>query len=211
MRLTIKVSVVKDVLCKMMFRLAMVWTVQDRFLGVGGCARSTALVQTGPGAHGVSYTVGTGSITGVKRPWPVRKHPPQMSAEVKNKRLELCQDSRAVPSWSVVWWTLTSILCCLGGCRMRKATTNFPVCLAVRPVCNWAAPTGWMFEKFRVMGFTKLFGRVLFKVGQKWQGIYMNTYVRLWSLTVIFISGTDSASCGVSFDAKETFIYFFSK
>jgi len=41
----------------------------------------------------------------------------------------------------------------------------------------------------------------------------MKTYVRLWSLTVIFISGTNCAFCEVSFDAKETylFIFFFQK
>jgi hypothetical protein len=90
----------------MLFYLAMVWTVQDRFLGRGGVsacgAISTAPFQTGPGAHGVSYKVGTGLFTGVKQPGPVGNDTPQLSAEVKNQNIELCQYSPTVPSWPVV-------------------------------------------------------------------------------------------------------------
>ena len=31
--------------------------------------RSSAVVHTGPGVHPASYTLGTGSFPGVKRPW----------------------------------------------------------------------------------------------------------------------------------------------
>jgi hypothetical protein len=173
--LAIRISVVKDVLCKMLFRLVVVWTVQVQFLGGGGGAWSTTPVQTGPVAHGVSYTVGTGSFPGIKPPGPVGNHPPQLSAEVKNKRVELCQYSRAVPSWPIVRWTLSFRVRFFRGRRMRIATTNFTVCLSVRPVCNRATPVGWMFVKFRVRVFTKICGSVLFKIGQKWQRIYMKT------------------------------------
>ena len=47
-------------------------------------------VQTGPGAHPTSYTTGTGSLPGVKRPVRDVDHPPTSSAEVK-ERLELYQ------------------------------------------------------------------------------------------------------------------------
>ena len=40
-------------------------------------------VQTGPGAHPASYTTGTGSFTGVKRPGRGVHHSPPCSAEVK--------------------------------------------------------------------------------------------------------------------------------
>jgi len=45
----------------------------------------SAPVQTGPGAHPASYTIGTGSFPGVK--WPGRgvDHPPPSSAEVKER------------------------------------------------------------------------------------------------------------------------------
>jgi hypothetical protein len=46
-------------------------------------ARFFAHVQIGPGAHPTSYTVGTGSFQGVKRPGRGADHPPPSSAEVK--------------------------------------------------------------------------------------------------------------------------------
>ena len=51
-------------------------------------ARFCTPVQTGPGVHPASYTMGTGSFLGVK--WPGRgvKHPLPSSSEVK-ERVEL--------------------------------------------------------------------------------------------------------------------------
>jgi hypothetical protein len=48
-------------------------------------ARFFAHVQTGPGAHPTSYTMGTGSFPGVKRPGRDADHPPPPSAEVENE------------------------------------------------------------------------------------------------------------------------------
>ena len=62
---------------------------EDRIL-VG--ARFSAPIQTGPGAHPASYTVGTGSFPGVKRPGLGVDHPPPLSAEVK-ERVELTSTS----------------------------------------------------------------------------------------------------------------------
>jgi hypothetical protein len=50
--------------------------------------RFSAPVQTGPGAHPASCTMGTGSFTGVKRLGRGVDHPPPSSAEVK-ERLQL--------------------------------------------------------------------------------------------------------------------------
>jgi len=51
--------------------------------------RFSALVQAGSGAQPASYTMGTGSFLGVKRPGcSVINPPPQSSAEVK-ERVEL--------------------------------------------------------------------------------------------------------------------------
>jgi hypothetical protein len=57
--------------------------------------RFSAPVQTGAGAHPASYTTGTGSFPGVKRPGRGADHPPQFSAEVKERA---CSE----PSWPVI-------------------------------------------------------------------------------------------------------------
>jgi hypothetical protein len=49
-------------------------------------ARYSLPVQTGRGAHPASYTVGTGSFPGVKRPGRGVDHPPQSSTEVRESR-----------------------------------------------------------------------------------------------------------------------------
>jgi len=63
-------------------------------------ARFSAPVQTGPGAHTASYTMGTVSFPGVKRPWRGADHPPS-SAEVE-ERVELYLYSPSGPSWPVL-------------------------------------------------------------------------------------------------------------
>jgi hypothetical protein len=75
-------------------------------------ARFSAGIQTGPGAHPASYTVGTTSFPGVK--WLGRgfNHPPPSRVEVK-ERVELYL-SPSVPSWQVIERTLflpLSVLC----------------------------------------------------------------------------------------------------
>jgi hypothetical protein len=64
-------------------------------------ARFSATVQTGPEAHPASYTMGTGSFPGVKRPGRGVDHPPPSSAEVK-ERVQLYLYSPSGPSWSVL-------------------------------------------------------------------------------------------------------------
>jgi hypothetical protein len=60
-----------------------------------------APVQTDPGAHPSSYTIGTGSLPGVKRPGRGINHPPPADAEIK-ERVELYFYSPSGPSWPVV-------------------------------------------------------------------------------------------------------------
>jgi hypothetical protein len=48
-------------------------------------ARFFAHVQTGPGAHPPSCTMGTGSFPGIKRPGRGADHPPPSSVEVENE------------------------------------------------------------------------------------------------------------------------------
>ena len=60
------------------------------------------IVNTGPGAHPASYTMGTGSLPRVK--WPGRgvDRPPLSSAEVK-EGAELYLYSLSGPSCPVLW------------------------------------------------------------------------------------------------------------
>ena len=49
-------------------------------------ARISAPVQTGPGGvHPASYTVGTGSFSGVKRPGRGVDHPPNLTQRIKKE------------------------------------------------------------------------------------------------------------------------------
>ena len=48
-------------------------------------ARFSAPVETGPGPHPASYTMDTGSFSGVKLPGRGDDHPPLSSAEVKER------------------------------------------------------------------------------------------------------------------------------
>ena len=63
-------------------------------------ARFSAPVQTGSGSHPASYTMGTGSFPGVKRPGGGVGHPPPSSADVK-ERVELYIYTPSGPSWHV--------------------------------------------------------------------------------------------------------------
>jgi len=75
-------------------------------------ARFSAPVQTGFGAHPASYTVGNGSLPGVKQPECGVDYPPPSSAEVK-ERVELYLYSTFGPSWPVLGLTLPLHCDCL--------------------------------------------------------------------------------------------------
>jgi len=68
-------------------------------------ARFSAPVQIGRGTHPASYTLGTGSFPGLKRPGRGVDHPPLSSAEVK-ERVELYLYSTSGPLWPVLGQTL---------------------------------------------------------------------------------------------------------
>ena len=84
--------------------LATGWTVRGSNPSGGG-ARFSTPVQTGPGNHPASYTMGTVSFPEVKLPGRGVYHTPPSSSEVK-ERVELYLYSPSGPSWSVLGWTV---------------------------------------------------------------------------------------------------------
>jgi hypothetical protein len=51
---------------------------------------STILLETGPGAHPASCTMGTGSFPGVKRPGRGANHPPHLAPRLKKEQMYTC-------------------------------------------------------------------------------------------------------------------------
>ena len=79
------------------------WTVRDR---IPAEARFSAQVQTGPGAHTASYTIGTGSIPGQSgRDVTLTTHPHQ-SLRLKSRAIPLLP-LRAIVACCRVKFTLT--------------------------------------------------------------------------------------------------------
>jgi hypothetical protein len=78
--------------------------------------RFFAPVQTDPGVHPPSCTMGTGSFPRIKRPWCGVDHPPPSIAKVK-ERVVLYLYSPSGPSWPVLGWTRTSSSCWKLICR----------------------------------------------------------------------------------------------
>jgi len=64
-------------------------------------ARFFTPIQTSPGAHAASYTLGTGSFLELKLPGHGVDHQPPSSAKVK-ERVELYLYSPSGPSWPVL-------------------------------------------------------------------------------------------------------------
>jgi hypothetical protein len=65
--------------------LATSWTVWGSNPAGGGGARFSSPVQAGSGTHTASYTIGTGSLPGVKRPGHGVAHTLPSRAEIKER------------------------------------------------------------------------------------------------------------------------------
>ena len=92
-----------------------------------GGGRFSAHVQTGPWAHSASYTMGTGSFSGVK--WPGRgvDHPPPSSAEFK-ERVNLYMYSPSGPSWPILGVKLAQSQPLTNRARVHLSGTLFKSC-----------------------------------------------------------------------------------
>jgi len=106
--------------CSLVLRSTLFWDFTQRGRGLDGSVgiatryglggpvnesrwgtRFSESVQTGPGAHPASYTMGNGSFPGLKRPGRGVDHPPSSCAEIKGRvELYICSPSR--PSWPVL-------------------------------------------------------------------------------------------------------------
>ena len=89
-------------------RLATGWTVRGS--NPGG-ARLSASVQTGPGAHPASCTMGTGSLPGVMRPGRGADHPPPPKRR-GHERVGLYFYSPSGPQWPVIGRNLLLLVHC---------------------------------------------------------------------------------------------------
>ena len=97
----------------------------------GGRARFSAPVQTDPGAHPASCTMGTGSFPGVKRPGRGADHPPPSKYRGK-ERVGLYLYSPSGPSWPVMGAPIPLQICLHSGpskfpCRALVTTERLRV------------------------------------------------------------------------------------
>ena len=113
-------------------------------------ARFPTTVQTGPGAHPASYTMGTRSFPEVTRPGHGVDHPPSSSAEVKG-RVELYLCSPCGPSWPVLEWNLPLSL--PHGAHIRhhvpkehKSVQPYKKGSDVSLTCRWEIPWGIAYK-----------------------------------------------------------------
>ena len=122
-------------------------------------ARFSVPVQTGPGAQPASYTMGTGSFRGVKRPGRGVDHPPPYSAKVK-ERVELYIYSTSGSSLPVIGWPLTETWCvsCEYELGVELLFTEIPGFISIPGPSVWDFWwTEWRCDKF----FSEFVGFVL--------------------------------------------------
>ena len=86
-------------------------------------ARFSAPVQTGAVSHPTSYTMGTGSFPGLKRPGCGFDQRPSSSAEVEG-RVELYICSSSGSSWPVLGWNFILFATCLPKCPTFRTTQS---------------------------------------------------------------------------------------
>jgi len=122
-------------------------------------ARFSAPVQTGTGAHPASYTMGTGSFLGLKRPGRGVDHLPPSTAGVK-ETVDLYSYSSG-PSWPVIWWplpftftfTITLLCYCIKFTLLREGCPFFVVHLVAMALSNKnPASSGSSHNNFRNQG-----------------------------------------------------------
>ena len=87
-------------------------------------ASFSAPVQTGPETHSASYTMGTVSLPGVKRPGRDVDHSPPSSAKL-NERVKLYLYSPSGSFWSVLGWTLPLPSYAIMDCNRGNRGVNF--------------------------------------------------------------------------------------
>ena len=99
-------------------------------------ARFSTSVQTGPGVHPASYTMGTEHSPGVKRPGRGFCHPPLSSAEVK-ERVELYLYSTFGPSWPAIGRPLPlSFIFTIGMCVGTEVAHWLRCCATKRKIAG---------------------------------------------------------------------------
>jgi hypothetical protein len=121
--------------------------IESRWVGE---TRFSSPIQTGPGAHPASHTMGTGSFPGVKRPGRGVDHPPPSSAEVKG-RVQLYLYSPSGPSWPVLGWPLPLPLLHKFWMENRIGFPMDIIRVISWPVLGWTLPLSLHFTCFDPM------------------------------------------------------------
>ena len=106
-------------------------------------AKFSEPVQTGPGAHPVSRTMGTGFSRGLKRMRSVVDHPPTYSVEVK-EMVEVYLYFLSVPSCQVMGWPLPL----LWSYSVLRTTgwNSWRFYRLLQVMCYWFDCVLWMFN-----------------------------------------------------------------
>jgi hypothetical protein len=137
-------------------------------------------IQHCPGAHPASFTKGTGSFPGVKRPGRGVDHPPAYSAEVK-ERVELYLYSPSESSWLVLGWPLP----------LSKIPVFWDVTLCVQEELNCLTLKTTAQREWSPLTLTTMFGgeniQILpntFVCITAWASLHWSPFVRCFACNV---------------------------
>ena len=126
-------------------------------------ARFSTPVQTIPGAHPASYTMGTGSFPGIKRLGRGVNHPPPSSTKVE-RRVELYICSPSGPLWPVLGRILPLTLPLLSSLMLSNSTKILLLTTLIRDVLVSVSCTSrlgaWIGLEINVVSFIPLISNV---------------------------------------------------
>ena len=147
-------------------------------------ARFSATVQTGPGAHPASCTMGTGSFPGVNRPGRRADHPPPPTRR-GHERVELYLYSPSGPQWPVIGRTLLhfTLYICSEQTLWLRNSGALATTVANKFLNNLLVfQETWKFiTEFKTWALEPIFGLIY------WAHVYKHTHTHHFILRTILI------------------------